>query len=645
MSIWIPIEGTAYLAILSGLAGFAAYRVGCALLPSSSDALERAWVTGMVGIVGWVALLQVLGLLGILWLPVVIGCLALITLLSLLLPRPGPLTRRAWSREAWTAIAWAAPFAVLAAVVVLSAPPGPNSFDSLHYQIPNAAHVLDTGSIRSLPFALPGESTGAGPGNGTLLLLSVMLPFHTAGLTGMVDFLCAVMAVVVTAVLGRELGRSAWTGAIAGLLLVSTVAFFVSQMRSAYDNSVALLGLVAGLTFGLRFSRTGAHRWLLLAGVSLGLAAGAKAAYLLPAAIVALAVLWIARGRRSQQSAIAFVAAILSLSAAWYLRDWVITGDPLFPEPVRFGPWSVFAGLSAAQSPPRAYEQTLVDALLGRGTSAPVWFGLTIINFGPVALAPLLSVPVMVWARGAVRAVAAIAMGCAVAYAVTPFSGSTNAVDVNAALRFLMPAALFGLVGMSAVIPDRWFRLVSAAMLGIDGVLLLIIEVRDGFVDPPLLATVAILTLAVLAAVRWRRQLRTLVSARSIRGAVSVLAAASAALAIANLQGQPDPSPLDVTLSAADNTHRPVLVMGVEDVAALLGPDLDADLVAAGMGPVGAEHPIGSISELNTLIASMHPVLVVISDIANVDARLPGWRPPLGWRSLGSEDGFTVYRT
>ncbi len=640
------LEGTAFQAIVLGLVAFTAYRAGCALLPESADALDRIFVAGMVGIIGWVALLQALGLVGVLWLPVVLVCLVALASLSLRLVRPRLSPRRPWAGEAWSAIAWSAPFAALALVVVLSAAPGLNSYDTLHYQIPNAAHILDGGSIRSLPFALPGEGTGAGPGNGSLLLLSVMLPFHTAALTGLVNLLCAAMIVVVTAELGRALGRSAWAGAIAGLMLISTVAFFVTQMRSALDNSVALLGLLSAMGFGLWFASRGEHRWLFLAGAGLGLAAGAKAAYLLPAAVVGIAVLWTTRGWRCPRALAIFVVAILGLSVAWYLRAWVITGDPLFPEPVQLGPWSVFSGLSAAASATRSYEQTLLDAVLGRGgTSLKVWLGYVFVNFGPVVAAPLLSLVVMARSRGGVRLVAAVAVGCALAYLVTPFSGSTDPNQVNAAVRFLMPACAFGLVALSSVAADRWLRLLGAVTLGTDTALLLIGQVRYGILDPELLAVAGAVTVLVLVAVRWPRQLSTLVRPASVRGGMGVLVAAAAVVAVLHLQAAPDPSPAEQALLTADNERLPVLVMDVGDVAALLGPDLRGNIVAAGTGPAGAEQPIHSIPDLNRRIAALHPALVVIGHLDAFDTIPAGWTPGPGWRNLGTVDGAAVYWT
>jgi hypothetical protein len=638
--------GLAIQLCLLGLTGFAAYRVGCALLPASADALDRIWISGMVALLGWVGLLQVLGLVGILWLPVVLSCLVVIAALTRLLPQPTCLPVARWGHDAALAAACWAPFAALAVVVVLAAPPGLNSYDSLHYQIPNAAHILMTGSIRGLPFALPGEATGTAPGNGSLLLLFTMLPFHTAGLSGAVNLGCAAMIAVVMAVITRQLGRPAWVGAVAALLLISSVAFFVSQMRSAYDDSLALLGLLCSVAWGLRSAATGGRRWLVLAGAALGLSAGAKAAYLLPDLLVSGVLLISIRGWRDPRGTALFVAAALSLCGSWYLRNWVITGDPLFPQPVRLGPWWIFHGLSASQSATRSYEQSLVDAILhGGGTTAPIWVGLAIMNFGAVLFAPFLSLPLVIWSGRRARVLAVAAAVCAIAYALTPFSGSQVAVQVNAALRFAMPAAALSLLALAVALPEPWLRLASAFILGINSVLLLIIETRNGFVDPTVLSATVVVAASLLAAIRWRRTLCQFAGRPAARWSMAFALAIPLVLAVSRLQSTPDPSAVDSAIQAAAGSHGAIIAIDVGDVAALLGPNLDGNVVAAGIGPVGAEQPIRSSSELQARIDSLHPTLVAVSSIAGFNTLVAGWTPAPGWHLQGVEDGFALYRT
>ena len=644
MSFWFSALGGLVLeAVLLGLAGFTAYRVGCALAPEPADLLERIVFAGLVGITGWVALLQVLGLIGVLWLPVVAACLAVFAAISLLaLPSPAP-RRVVASPVPWGLVAVAAPFAVLALVEVLWGPPLSNSYDTVHYHIVNAAHYLDSGTIRSLPFALPGDNTGAAPGNGSLLLLAVMLPFHNSGLVALPNLLCAGLLVAVTALLSRELGRGAWPGLVTGLVIATTVCFFETQVRSAYDDAVGLLGLLAAVLFGLRSARGGERRTVLLAGLSLGLAVGTKGSYILPGVAVAAVVLWAHRARPGRGWALGFLAATLSLCAAWYVRDWIITGDPLFPQTVRIGSRVVLAGLSGSAAAYSRYDQSLAGAVLaGGGSGVARWVGPALLNFG-VSLAAPAGCLVLVWLRGRARLVAVAALACTAAYVVTPFTGSSLPAQLTGGLRFLLPAVALGVVAIGATLPDRWFRLSAVVALAVGAVLLIDVEWSDSFVNVPLLVVAGAVTVGVLAAIRWRGGLGVAARKPTVRGAAAFAVAILAVLATAHLQPSTSPTPVQRALDAARNPGAPVVVMDVGDVATILGPQLDTDIVAVGDGPVGAERPIRNPAQLTLRIEALHPAAVVVGTVAEFDVVPVTWAPPATWRMLGTQDGAVVY--
>lgn len=644
MSFWFGVlEGLGLEVVLVGLAGFIAFRVGCALLPDASDALERLAVAGMVALVGWVALLQILGLIGVLWLPVVIAALALLAGASLrFLPSPAPL-RRGVSRVPWGVVAAAVPFVVLAVVEVLWSPPGPNSYDSLHYQIGNAAHLLDGGSIRGLPFAQPGENTGTEPGNGSLLLLAVMLPFHNASLVSLPNLLCAGLLIAVSAMLARELGGTAWAGVAGGLVAVTTVCFFETQIRSAYVDAVSLLGLMSAMTFGLRSARTGRRAALLLSGLSLGLAIGAKEAYLPPGVVVAAAVLWAHRARLGPRSALGFIAAAGCLSLSWYVRNWVVAGDPIFPQTVQLGSTVVFAGLRGSAAAFAGHDQSLVAALIGGGAAAAGWPGFAVVNFG-ASLVALLACPVLAArCRGRVRLVALTACGCAITYALTPFTGSSVGTQLNAEMRFLLPAVALATVTLAAALPGYWCRLGAVAALAANAVFLAVVESRDGFLGLPIPLVAAAGVAGVAAALRWRGALTRAARAPTVRRAAVLALAVLSVLATAHLQPSSAGTPLARALQGAGNPGGPVVVMDVGDVAVLLGPRLDVDVVAAGEGPVGAERPLRSAGQLSRRIEALHPAAVVVGSGLAFNVVPGGWSPPSSWRRLGSEDGAIVY--
>lgn len=632
---------------LIGLLSFAAFRIGRAAYPDTTDLLERLYLTGMLATVGWVGLLQILGLLNVLSLPVVVIALAGVAALTTQLRHPSSSRSKHWSRDASTAIRWAVPFFSVALVIVLAAQPGTNSYDSVHYQIPNAAHFLNSGSIRTLPFAQPGESTGTAAGDGALLLLAVMLPFHTAALTGLVNLIGAALLCVSTAMLSREVGGTPLAGALAGLLIVTSVAFFDTQLRSAYDDTFALLGLLSGLTFGLRAARAEkGQRWLVLAGLCLGLAPGIKAAYLLPAVVVAICVVLIGWNRPARARLLVFLGCAFVLSVYWYIRNWVVVGDPFFPEAVRIGSWTLFRGLSGSASATAAYEQSLLPVVFGaHGVSLAGWAGIAAVNFGILLLTPVICLALVARRRGAVAMVAAGALGCVWTYALTPFSGSPLLIQANAAMRFLLPAIALATVATMSALPDRWSRLFALATLGVNVSLGVLIEFRNGFLNPTLLSIAAAVVAVLYLGFRIRGRLRKMLHRQLAFAAAAAALAGGALLAVGHLSSTTNSVPHDPAAAVIAAERGPIAVVDVGDVASLLGPSLRGNVVAVGLGPPGAEMAIRSATQFERQLKSLQPALVVVGNVGPFNVLPKDWRPAPTWRRLGRISGAIVYST
>ena len=628
--------------VLVGLAAVVTIRLSSALLPPSTDFLERAAVAGLLGVTGWVALLQVLGLLGMLSLPIVLGCLAGGALAAVhFLPAPAGSNWHA-SQVPWGLVALAIPFIVLAVLEVASVMPTQYFADSVRYHIPNAAYILNTNSIRSLPFAQPGDGSAASPGNGSLLLLAVMLTFHNDALVGVVDLACAGLLVAFSAMLIRELGRSAWVGAGAGLVVVTCWAFFGTQVGSAYDDGIGLLGLMAAATLGLRHVRTSQSRWLVMAGLSAGLAIGTKADEVLPALAVMAAIVGAGRLWRRPGHVAWFAAAALGLSVVWYVRDWVLAGDPLFPETVRIGSWLLFPGLggsvSVAEGPD--YQSLLGTILHGGGTSAAEWFGSAVASFGLCFVALVVNLPLAMTRRGRARMLFGLGAACTVAYAMSPFTGSVQ--DVFGAMRYLLPGVAFGVLGLAAVLPRRWLPVAAGAALVVNGVEVGLFEIAARLpVTTLVVASAASLILLALLQVRGRAAPpgRT----RWLRGATLLAGLVALVTVTAHLQPAQGPTAVDHALAASRDLTGRVVVMDVDNVTAILGPDLDVNIVAAGTGPPGAETVISDPDQLTTRIASLRPVAVVVGDSGLVNSIPPGWKPPSTWYRVGREAGAVVY--
>jgi len=634
--------GVVLEALILALAAYTAVKVACALLPTGADLLDRTAVAAMVGICGWVALLLVLGLVGALWLPaVIIGLgVAAVACRVALPPLPAlPVPRWAWSPGASLAL-----ISVAALAVCLTVSGHTFDYDSVHYHIVNAAHYLDTGSIRTVPFSDPGDDVAASPGDGALLLLAVMLPFHTAGASSLVALFATLVLVVLAASLSRELGRGAWAGAVAALVVVSTYVYFVYDIGTAQDTGVGLVGLASAITFGLRAARTGQLRWLLLAGMGAGLAIGTKAADLLPGMAVAVAVVIIDRSWRRPLGLAGLAAAVAALSLPWYLRNWVDLGNPLFPIAVQLGPWHVFSGFAGDMYARADVQQSVVSGLLnGAGGSPGSWFTNAFGAFGLVLPALPLGIIAGRWARGRGRWIAVLSAACVACYLVTPYSGSANVLLVEGSMRFLLPAGFFAVMTLAVAAPVRWTRLGAAAVLTAN---LLAVAVYEAQHSPGAVLGAALITMVALALIGLRHRIHGAAGwLATHRAAYLTLGGALVLLATAVLQPPPAPSPVESALEASGNPEAPVVVVNAGNVASILGPSLDVNIVSVGDGPPGPQAPINSPTELTERIEAVHPAAVVIQ-YGNTLMTLPsGWAPPAGWRVVGEQGGATVYAT
>lgn len=326
------------------------------------------------------------------------------------------------------------------------------STDALSFQVPQVVRWMQTGSLWQLDQFFPDYSNATYPQHGNLLLLAVVLPFHSAFLVRLVAVPFAVMMCAGVYACAREIGATrSWallaSAAVAAIPVVVKVA-----IDGAQTDPPMLAFVVVGALFMLRHRRTGARSDLALAGLGLGLALGTKW-YALTTLPVLGAVWVVARLvarvplRRVAADAGVLVTVVLAAGGLWLVRNWVQTGNPLFPQAL----WPFDAPRDVLR------EQagfTLAHYLF----DGSVWsrylrpqFDLFFAAPGYLlAAAPLAALVVAVrWRAGTAIAVATTALLLLAAYAVTPYSafGPEGApVVAFASTRYGLPALLAGAV-------------------------------------------------------------------------------------------------------------------------------------------------------------------------------------------------------
>ncbi len=156
-------------------------------------------------------------------------------------------------------------------------------------------------------------------------------------------------------------------GSIAAFLAVLLCLGWGELTRSfgnAYVDLGLMLFVVASAFALMEWDRLRINNWLILAGVFAGAAIGTKYFGLIFAAMLALWVLW---SSRSLRKFVIFCAVSAVVGAFWYVRSWLISGNPLHPflgEVFGFYIWSkehLLGQMSELKS--HGVERTVVNLL------------------------------------------------------------------------------------------------------------------------------------------------------------------------------------------------------------------------------------------------------------------------------------------
>ncbi|HEX8073847.1 MAG TPA: phospholipid carrier-dependent glycosyltransferase, partial [Thermoleophilaceae bacterium] len=219
--------------------------------------------------------------------------------------------------------------------------------DAVSFHLPDVATWIRDGSIWSNNEFIPQFPTGTYPSNGDVMFLAAALPFHNDAFVRLVDLPFLGLLGLAVYALGVELGAPRTLAALFAAALLSIRAVTSFAVDQVVPDVVLLATLAAGALFLVRHFRTRRRAELVLAGVGLGIAFGSKWYGLSVVAVVlacwAVASLLAGRGRRVVgRHGAALVGLVLACGGVWLLRNWVVTGNPLFPLKVELGGVAIF---------------------------------------------------------------------------------------------------------------------------------------------------------------------------------------------------------------------------------------------------------------------------------------------------------------
>ncbi|MEY2513510.1 MAG: hypothetical protein QOJ89_868 [bacterium] len=246
----------------------------------------------------------------------------------------------------------------------------PFAYDALTYHLTIVATWLTQGNLDPTPLSL---CCARYPANAELLFTWPALFLGSDALVDTVQVGFAALAALAVAGIARSADLPPAPAAAAGALFAVTPIVLTQAPTNFADVIVAGCALVA-LHALVRFAATAEPRRLVVAGLATGLVLGTKGtgiiwAAVLVAAAVAVAVSARRAGRTTGRATLgglaAFACAALALGGYWYARNWIETGNPVYPFRVDVAGHSVFRG-------PLRVDEVLTRPDSGMPRSAPV---------------------------------------------------------------------------------------------------------------------------------------------------------------------------------------------------------------------------------------------------------------------------------
>jgi hypothetical protein len=204
-------------------------------------------------------------------------------------------------------------------------------YDTLSYHLHVPAAWIADRRLEIVPAVFGDPSSAYAPSNLELWFAFLMAPLRSDALGGLGQLPFAALGALAVIGAVREAGGQR-TAALAAALAFLLVPEIWQQARTAMTDLGLAALLLSVLPFAYRARRRAAPGELLTATAALGLAIGTKYAGLALALPFAVAVVGLAaRGHPRARDLLALPPLLLATGGFWFLRNAVVTGNPLYP--------------------------------------------------------------------------------------------------------------------------------------------------------------------------------------------------------------------------------------------------------------------------------------------------------------------------
>lgn len=214
----------------------------------------------------------------------------------------------------------------------------PRGWDSLSYHLTNPLYWLQEGRITLLPYPILKDNAGfAYPANGEALYLLQLATTHAQRFLGFSPLLYILLCLAGLMAISRDDGTPAF-------LLVLLTPLGLAQAITNYVDWGFCFWYLAALAFVSNYWDERGKARLCLAIIAISALAGVKYTGLVFYTIFMIVLIALAVRKRDTLALAITTGASAFLWLPWYIRNWLVLGNPLFDICVRIGPWILFPG-------------------------------------------------------------------------------------------------------------------------------------------------------------------------------------------------------------------------------------------------------------------------------------------------------------
>jgi hypothetical protein len=229
----------------------------------------------------------------------------------------------------------------------------PFGWDSLNYHFPFAVEWLKNHNL-SVPIVISDNPCPSYyPLNGCLIYLWYIFPFSNSFLADLGQAPFFIMSLFCLYNICRKLGVSKQFSFFASVLMAATPNYF-KQLSIAYVDVMVCAWFLMAVNFLLNLRQASDFKNSFLFGLCVGMLTGTKTIACAYAIVPVLFFLYLIFPKKNTLSGVfklvIFLAAVFLIGSFWYIRDFLETGNPVYPLTLKLLGKTFFPGVMGKES-------------------------------------------------------------------------------------------------------------------------------------------------------------------------------------------------------------------------------------------------------------------------------------------------------